>query len=74
MGDVLGVAADWLEHGRPSERPVLAEAARFGEPLWTAHGVRAYERQDPDAYRLSVVGDGSAVTYELVGVDGGCLR
>ncbi|MEU1556776.1 hypothetical protein ABZ517_29315 [Streptomyces scabiei] len=72
--DAFGRAADWLEHGRPGERSAAVEAARFGALLWEAGGVRAYERQDPDAYRFSLVGADSTVTYEVVGVEGGWLR
>lgn len=72
--DGLKRAADWLENGRPGEREVLAEAAEFGALLWAAGGVRAYERQTSDAYRLSVVGAGSPLVYELVGVEGGWFR
>ncbi|OPG03072.1 hypothetical protein B1R27_30100 [Streptomyces sp. GKU 895] len=67
-GGFLRTAADWLENGRPGERPDL------GSPLWFADGVRALERQDGDVYRLSLVSGGSALTYEVVGIDGGCLR
>lgn len=71
MDDVLNVAADWLEHGRPGERSALVEAARFGEPLWSADGIRAYSRQGDGGFRLSVVGTGSPLVYELPGVEGG---
>ncbi|MPY34098.1 hypothetical protein FNH09_23470 [Streptomyces adustus] len=74
MGDFLNVAADWLERGRPGEQSALAEAAAYGALLWSADGVRAYERQGEDAYRLTLVGAGSAMTYEIVGVEGGWLR
>ncbi|MEU9264583.1 hypothetical protein AB0E04_03890 [Streptomyces sp. NPDC048251] len=74
MSDFWSMAADWLEHGRPSERPAIEEVARFGSLLWAAGGARAYGRQDPDAFRLSVVGAGETLTYEVLGVDGGCLR
>jgi hypothetical protein len=70
MGDFLKTAADWLENGRPGER----DTAHLGALLWSAGGVRAFERQTPDGYRLSLLGAGSAVTYEVIGVDGGCLR
>lgn len=72
--DGLKRAADWLENGRPGEREVLAEAARHGALLWSIGGVRAYERQTSDAYRLSVVGAGSPLVYEVVGIEGGWLR
>lgn len=74
MSDVFGTAADWLEHGRPGERESLAEAARLGELLWAVGGVRAYGRQDADAYRLSIVGADSRVTYEVAGIEGGWMR
>lgn len=72
--DGLRRAADWLENGRPGERALLAEAARLGALLWSIGGVRAYARQDADAYRLSVVGADSVVSYEVVGVEGGWFR
>lgn len=71
---VFDTAADWLEFGRPGEQSAAAEAARFGSLLWDVGGRRAYERQDGDAYRLSLVGAGSVLSYEVVGVDGAWLR
>lgn len=72
--NVFRKAADWLEDGRPGEQSAAVEAARFGALLWDAGGRRAYERQDGDAYRLSVVGGGSVLSYRIVGVEGGWLR
>lgn len=72
--DGLKRAADWLENGRPGERAVLAEAARHGALLWSIGGVRAYERQDVDAYRLTLAGADSVLSYEVVGVEGGWFR
>ncbi|MGX9887355.1 hypothetical protein [Streptomyces sp. NPDC002276] len=68
------IVVDWLENGRPSERSALAEAAAYGSLLWSAAGTRAYERQAEDACRFSLVGSGGVLTYEVVGVEGGCLR
>ncbi|MGV9707458.1 hypothetical protein [Streptomyces sp. NPDC003483] len=68
------IVADWLENGRPSERAAMAEAAQFGSLLWMAGGVRAFEQQDGDVYRLRLAGAGLVVAYEVVGVDGGCPR
>ncbi|MFI5684655.1 hypothetical protein [Streptomyces sp. NPDC051636] len=68
MDDVLNTAANWLEHGKPGERRDL------GAPIWSAGGVQAVERQDPDAYRLSLVTAASVLTYEVVGIEGGWLR
>jgi hypothetical protein len=67
---VFGKAADWLEHGRPEER----STAGLGALLWNVGGRRAFERQDPDAYRLSMVGPDSVLAYEIVGVQGEWLR
>lgn len=72
--NVFRKAADWLEDGRPGEQSAAVEAARFGALLWEAGGVRAYERQDPDAYRFSLVGAEFLTVYEVVGVEGGWLR
>ncbi|MFF7840412.1 hypothetical protein ACFZC6_16530 [Streptomyces ossamyceticus] len=71
---VFETAADWLEFGRPGEQSAAVEAARFGSLLWESGDRRAYERQDGDAYRLSLVGAGSVLSYEIVGVDGAWLR
>ncbi len=72
--DAFRQAADWLEHGRPGERSAAEEAARFGVLLWDVGGRRAYERQEAGAYRLSLVGAGSVLTYEVLGVALGDLR
>lgn len=74
MSSLPDIVADWLENGRPSERPAAKEAARYGSPLWVADGMRAYERQDGDTYRLTLTGAGSTSAYEVVGVDGRDLR
>ncbi|MCX5522976.1 hypothetical protein OG342_08890 [Streptomyces bobili] len=71
---VFDTAADWLEFGRPGERAAEEEAARLGVLVWDVGGRRAYERQDPDVYRLSLVGADSLLTYEVVGFDGAWLR
>lgn len=68
--DGLKRAADWLEHGRPGER----DTAELGALLWSVGGHRAFERQDADVYRLTVVGAESRVTYEIAGVEGAWLR
>lgn len=68
--DAFETAAEWLEHGRPGERGT----AELGALLWSVGGHRAFERQDGDAYRLSLVGGDSVLTYEVVGVEGGWLR
>jgi hypothetical protein len=73
MRDVLGVAADWLEHGHPADRQAREEADLYGDLLWAADSRRAYSQQSEDGFRLSVVGDGSALTYDIPGVDGGWL-
>lgn len=74
--DAFGQAANWLEFGRPGELSAAVEAAEFGELLWGGPGgVRARERQDGDVYRLSVLdGSGPRTVYEVVGIDGRCLR
>lgn len=74
MSGMFGMAADWLEFGRPGEQSAAAEAALYGALLWDMGGVRAYERQTEDVYRLSLVGAGGPMAYEVAGVDGGCFR
>ncbi|MFR0358637.1 hypothetical protein [Streptomyces sediminimaris] len=68
--DSFETAADWLERGRPEER----DTAELGALVWSAGGQRAFERQDADAWRLTIVGGGSRVVYEVLGLALGDLR
>jgi hypothetical protein len=58
----------------------LAEAAvalgaedEHGEVVWSAAGWTGYERQNPDAFVLTMVGAEVTLVTRMVGVDAACL-
>ena len=59
---------------RPAAADLVAEAALYGERVWSVPSARCYAQQTPYAARLAVVCGGSALVYEVPGVDVGDLR
>lgn len=62
LAEAFGMAAQALE-----------EEAALGALLWTVDSRRCYRRQDGADAALTIVGPGSSLRYEVVGVNGDLL-
>ncbi|MFF8954092.1 hypothetical protein ACF09I_35645 [Streptomyces sp. NPDC014940] len=57
-----------LEQHVGASPDLATEAERYGSPLWSTAGTRAYGQDGPAGARLVVVGPHGAVAYEVPGV------
>jgi hypothetical protein len=52
---------------------VASEVQRYGPPLWSVPGFRAYSEDGASGARLSVVSPAGTVSYEVTGISLGDL-
>lgn len=73
MSRRLGARLERLEDRIGTTPDLAAEADRYGTRLWSVPGRRCYGQDTPDGARLAVVGAGTPLVYEIVGIDLGDL-
>ena len=74
MSRHLGARLTRLEQQISTGVDLAGEAQRFGSMVWSSLGFRCYSRQADQGARLTLVGAGRALTYDLPGLDVGDLR
>ncbi|MYV42915.1 hypothetical protein GT030_29630 [Streptomyces sp. SID1328] len=73
MNRHLGMRLARLENQMGTGPDLAGETERYGAPLWSATGTRAYGQDTPDGAQLAIVSPHGSVVYEVAGVSLGDL-